>query len=364
MTRRFAVLLVFLVFAVIGTGCGFKDIDKRFFVLAIGVDDSGKEEAKYRVTLKLAIPAPKIVPGETNRSQLVSEDASTVAEAVRLIKSKVDKELDFGHAKVILFGKKIASEDVRIPLDWFLRRRDIQQIAYVAVGDPSAAQVLSASPPSERLPANSLILSFDQEGTESAYVATMQLSEFYRRMKEHGKDPYLPVIHLLKESFVINRVAVFDKIKMKAILNPDETRVFNELATRRNKFEIHAHEDGINVNIAVSSFNVKYKIEDEPSPVVRVRAKIEGIVEESNQRLYEMDWSHITDLFSKQIEERAVQLMQKLQKLKVDPIGLGIRYQAARWNKHEDWERWQDLYPSIDFDVKVQTKLFGTGGIK
>lgn len=39
------------------TGCEYKDIDRRIFVVAIGID-SGEEE-DFRVSLKLAIPQGK-----------------------------------------------------------------------------------------------------------------------------------------------------------------------------------------------------------------------------------------------------------------------------------------------------------------
>lgn len=39
------------------TGCAFKDIDKRIFVLGVGIDPSEKVEDGLRVTLKLAKPA-------------------------------------------------------------------------------------------------------------------------------------------------------------------------------------------------------------------------------------------------------------------------------------------------------------------
>ena len=37
-------------------GCAFKDIDKRLFVSAIGIDPAENVENGYKVTLKVALP--------------------------------------------------------------------------------------------------------------------------------------------------------------------------------------------------------------------------------------------------------------------------------------------------------------------
>ncbi|MCK9860197.1 hypothetical protein CFI03_016575 [Paenibacillus sp. ATY16] len=76
-------------FVMLTTGCvstSFKDIDKRFFVLAIGLD---KEEVdgkdKYLVSLKLAIPSAKFEVGDM-KSQIISQTSDTIPEALRMIR--------------------------------------------------------------------------------------------------------------------------------------------------------------------------------------------------------------------------------------------------------------------------------------
>ncbi|RIX50071.1 Ger(x)C family spore germination protein [Paenibacillus nanensis] len=349
------------------SGCsGFKDIDKRYFVVGIGVDRTENEQKPYRVTLKLGIPSAKIQPGATNKFELVSEDAASIQEAVRLIKSKVDKELDFGHAKIILFGKTLVSQSIREPLDWFLRRRDIQLIGLVAVGDPSAREILNTSPKSERLPANSLILSLAEEGTESSYIVTESLSDFHRRLTEKGKDPYMPVIRPRNNSYVINQAAVLDKERMVGILTPDQTRVFNELIRKHVQFEFKTVTPKLRYNIAVQNYRIKYKLLHLHSsePTIQITIKIKGEVEESTAPLFQEDWNKLEELSEEQMRERFVKVLTYLQSKKVDPVGFGLRYRAMGYISEEDWEAWQTLYPRAKFDVRVHIKIIDTGVIK
>lgn len=48
-------LILLLLLAMTITGCNFKDIDRRIFVVAIGIDP-GEQDGTFKVSLKLAIP--------------------------------------------------------------------------------------------------------------------------------------------------------------------------------------------------------------------------------------------------------------------------------------------------------------------
>ncbi|CAG7627702.1 Spore germination protein B3 [Paenibacillus solanacearum] len=353
-----------LMAVVLLTGCGFKDLDKRFFVLGVGIDRTGSESTPFKVTLKLGIPSSKIEPGNS-KYQIISQESNTIAEAVRLLKSKIDKELDFGHAKIVLIGESLARSGVREPLDWFFRRRDIQSIAYFAVSAPSAESVLALSPKSERLPANALFLTFDQEGTESSYIITEYLFDFYRRLNEPGLDPYMPIIEPLnEETYMINRIALFDKERMVGTLNPGETRVLNELMRGFDKVDINTNSNDFEFVLAVDRFKAGYRIVARPDgkPRIDYRVSMTGIAEESKKPLYHTDWEKAEQAVAAGISRRIVLLLTKLQKLHVDPIGFGLRYRAMH-SQPNAWEEWNALYPELEFRANVAVKLKGTGVI-
>ncbi|MFE5324535.1 Ger(x)C family spore germination protein [Paenibacillus sp. NPDC056579] len=347
------------------SGCGFKDIDKRYFVLGIGIDKTNDDTKPYRVTLKLGIPSAKVEPGQSNRSQLISQDASTITEAVRLLKSKVDKELDFGHTKIYLFGKSLAYDDIQKPLDWFVRRRDTQMIGYVAIGEPSAEKILSTKPPSERLPANALIMSFNGEGTESSYIMTERLSDFQRRITERGKDPYMPIIQVSGESFAILRAAVMDKHRIKLELSEQETRVLNELLKKNKNFELYTKSGKDDFAMSINRFGMKYKLLNEQvNPKIRMTFHITGVAEESSRRLHSQDWSRLERVAAKQAEERFLGLLRRLRDHGLDPIGFGLRYRAMGHVSDDEWQKWLELYPKTEFDLQIHVQFVGTGSVK
>ncbi|CAI6034910.1 Ger(x)C family spore germination protein [Cohnella sp. JJ-181] len=346
------------------SGCGFRDIDKRFFVVEMALDKG--EKKPYKVSLKLAIPSPKMEPGDS-KSQIISAEGDSIAETVRRMKSMVDKEFDFGHTKVFILGKPFAEEvDLRHALDWLARRRDIQGVAFLAMGQPDALTVLKVKPPSERLPGNSLILSFTREGTDSPFIVPEYWFDFYRRLRERGKDPYLPVIIPEQETFDISKVAVVAGGRSKLELDDRDTEIFNQLARYVQRSVLKGEYKGKSFEISVDQIKKKYRIVTpaEGQPSVEMHVTLKGEVEESAVSLFEKDWEMLERNLAENQKQRYVEVLEKLRDANVDPVGFGLRYRATRHHPATEWEEWQKIYPRVQFHVHVKVELKGTGIVK
>lgn len=343
------------------SGCGFKDIDKRFFVVAIAVDKGDTQD--YKVTIKLAIPSAQEKFG-SNDYLLVTEESRSIAEGIRVIKSKVDKELDFGQAKAIIFGQELVqSENISQALDWFIRRRDIQKIAWLGEGVPSGRAILDLKPKTERLPSNQLFLFFGLTGTETAYVVSEYLFDFRRRLTERGLDPILPVIQKREHDQVtVNQLGLFDKNKQQLILSPLETKMFNSLYQGIGKYDIHVpYEKGyfiISADSVKGTFSFKSK---NGKPYICVTMKVEGVIEESNVKVVNHELNRYEKAAEQNFQAKVEKFLVKLQKAQVDPIGFGLRYRSRHFGGEKVWEAWEKLYPEIEFKVETKVKLTGTG---
>ncbi|MBW7477011.1 Ger(x)C family spore germination protein [Paenibacillus oenotherae] len=356
------VALILALLAAALSGCGFKDIDKRFFVVAIGIDRPADNPKNYLVTLKLAVPSPKIEPGAA-KAQIESVEAPTIAEAVRLIKSYVDKELDFGHCKIYMLGDSLAQQGYTDAINWVSRRRDIQNVAYLAIGKPDARTIIQSNPPAERYPGNTLFLQFGKDGTESSYIISTYIFDFVRRVGEHGLDPVLPIMRKEKEEYIITRVALLDKEKAVAALTPSETEIFNQISHHMTKSTVTANVNGEIMVLSVNKITSRYKIvkEADGSHMLRMTIKISGIFEEAPMGVYSADWAKLEAAFNKQYEFEANSLLKKIQQAGVDPLGFGLRYRATHKGSEQTWKRWQTIYPQLKFDVTAKITIEGTG---
>lgn len=352
------------------SGCQFKDIDKRSFVLAIGIDRPEDKDKKnqFEVTLKMAIPEGD----PTKRSQetvVITEIAESVPEAVRLAKSKTDKELDFSHCKAMIYGESLARDNIIPLVDWSSRRRDIQLIMFVAVGQPTAREVVKMQTKSERLPGNALILGLGKEGTESPYIKSAYSFDLSRRTTEHGLDPFMPVVRTKHpDMLIIDRVALFNKQKLVTILTPDETRMLNLLTSNhlRSSFKVDAEGNSYDYNLENSKFKYRIKTGKEKQTVVEYR--LSGIASlEDNMKGTPVTGPvlrSISKAASEKWERDSINLFKKIQASGVDPFGWGLRYYSRNWNNSTERQDWERLYPGLEFQVKADLKVKYTGMIR
>ncbi|UQZ81239.1 hypothetical protein SK3146_00395 [Paenibacillus konkukensis] len=354
--------IAFLLCALLA-GCGMKDIDKRFYVVATGVDWSGKPEKPFRVSIRLAITSAKVESG-SSKTQLQSIEAPSIAEGIRHLKSFVDKELDFGHCRVFVMGKSLLEHGDPESMTWFVRRRDIQAISYVGVGDPDALSVLKITPKSERYPGNALTLTFGNEGSESPYTVTTYFFDLVRRHFERGMDPVLPVIRSNGDTYAIDRALFMDKKRMRLILTPEETLLYNMTANQYSKSELKMPYGNKRIVLTVNQARTKVKISRDDVPQVRMDVQVSGILEESPPNVLERDWEGIERKLGQRFSREVEKLLYKIRDAEVDPYGFGLRYLSTYFGDQNDYKHWQSVYPDVQFKVTTRVKILGPGVVR
>ncbi|CAI6082235.1 Ger(x)C family spore germination protein [Cohnella sp. JJ-181] len=362
--KRMLSCIVCLTLLLVLGGCQLKDIDKRYFVVSAGFDYSNDPAKPYRVTLRLALPSSKVEEGGA-MSVVQTVDAASIAEAVRHLKATVDKELEFGHCREFVLGKELVAKDgIYNSMQWLSRRRDIQSVSNMMIGDPDALSVVSLKPKSERYPGNSLFLSFGNEGTESAHTVTTYLFDLYRRLYETGLDPALPVASVFLDAYKIDRAALLDKNKARLYLDPEETLLFNMTAFGVDNTIIVLPDKPLNIVLAATRNTSSIDLKGGSDPVAVVNIRIEGFLEQSPPHLLEEDWSGLERKMAKHFAEEAERMLYKIRDAGVDPYGFGLHYLADRHNAKGSWEKWKSLYREIRFDVRAKVSIQGSGLIR
>lgn len=346
-------------------GCEFRDINLRLFVLAIGVDHIPDQPGQDRYTFKIAIPTGDPKSGE-QMSLLITQDSSSIVKAVRQLKSKVDKELDFGHCKAILYGEAYAKQGIEKMQDWSIRRRDIQMILFPAVGKPTAEAVLGVQPPPERIAGNALFLALSEEGTASPYIAKTYSFDLGRRMREKGLDPFLPVIEAQGgTTLLVNKVALMDKKKVIRILPPEETKLFNLLTNHAvsSNYEVMLDDALYEMNIPRSKAKYKIVTSLPGKEVIRFKVNMEAVIEQKEDReeISRHIQKQLEQEMNKKLSRELTGMLEKIRSTGTDPIGFGLRYYGRHWNNRTEEEQWKEIYPRIRFEVLVNTKIKSTG---
>ena len=353
------------------SGCSStKEIDKRAFVACIGIDKGERDMHRFKITLTIALPEKQMV----DYFNLTAE-SNTLAEAIELIKTQSSKDIDFSYAKVILFGKSLAAEDLSIAMDWLMRIKEIQTISFVAIGEPSSKSVLDKRAELQKkssknlLSMNSLILAFDGTGIETNFITQVYLFDFYRSMTELGITPFLPVIKIQEDHFKIDQLALLEKdktLKVKTILTSNETQIFNMIYKNRNNLMLDINTSQRDFVMRVPKVKHRYSINstNKSHPKLQYNVNIDGIIAESTTTQVPINLNSCEELSSEVLKNQIIKLLKKLQAENLDPIGFGLRYRSRNWNNSTKLEDWNSLYSNIDYEINLKINLESAGLIK
>lgn len=208
------------------------------------------------------------------------------------------------------------------------------------------------------------MLAFNEESNRSPYVMSEILNDYYMRLIESGIDPYLPIIEPFDSSFKINTSAVFKGKKFKAVLNRDETRLLNELLNpeKTTLINVGKGKNQFYVSAGTTKIDMKIVMLKNKKPYVDVHIKVKGFIEESKKSLYQdRELKEYEKKASITMSSRTKKFLERLQELNVDPLGLGLKYQANYGMTKKEINKWEEIYPKIEFRVKSEVKLKGTG---
>lgn len=363
-------LLILIGNVMLTVGCGFKDIDKRIFVMSLGVDKAEDPEKNYRVTLKLAVPTGSLKEASGgNMYTYVTQESTKMADAIRRLKTQVDKEFDFGHLKSIVIGEQLLQEDLGEVMDMIGRRRDFQRIAWVAVGSPTAEKVIKTEPKSEMAASVALFNFFDDIGVESPYIVSTHFFDLRRKGMEKGIDAAVPVIKVDEKGsrLTVDHAVILHKKKEDVELSSQQTKLYNLLRNNLKKMELLVKKEDYEFMISIDSLHTKYKIitDEGKSPVVKLNIDLTGILEETDRYTNSKELDGLGKVASQYLEKRIEDFLVFSKENHIDPIGFGLRYKATRLHQEDLIKNWeQELYPKLRFDVNVRVGIKSTGVIE
>lgn len=366
--RSLLIALTVLLLSTFLSSCAFKDIDKRTFVVAIGIDPVEEGSSKFKVTLKIALPINSIKDATWSSYAYMSHESDTMSDAIRIMESHHDKVLELGHTRLIVINEKLLESNLQEFMDYFIRRGDIQLIAWVAAAKPTAEHILKVEPKTESVASLALFNFFDQNGTDSPFIVTTFLFEFRRDFFTKGVDAVIPLIESneLDSELVINK-SIIAKDKHKPLeYNYIETLYYNSLSNGAIGYSYKANIEDFSVLIYVSKFNFKYKLitDNGVPPRADIKINIVANVIESTKPLSIYKLDEYNKLIAKDLKGVVLNVLTVAQEKDLDPIGFGLRYRATRFNDKNTFAKWESMYPELQFNIDFKVDIESIGAIQ
>lgn len=366
---KFAILLFFFSLFFL-TGCAFKDIDKSVFVAMIAIDKSEEEDKPYKITLKLYEPTGSFKEATQPGYSYLTQTGESLSEAIRILQSASDKELEFGHSKLLIIGEELLKENrSKEILDFLLRRPDIQMISWIAIGNPSAEEVIKIIPQGETAAYPELFNYFDHNGTTSQYIVTTYLFEFRRNMEERGIDTVIPIIKVSEEGthFEINKSLVLADKKEPKELDSLYTAIYNMLTKETKHADLMIKRDDEHFIAKIDTIKPKYKVNIKESKNIELQLEVGlyGYISESKKPLFNRDLPKYNKILKEEGEVKITEFISKMLEEGYDPLGFGIDYKGkVLHNRRMSDTEWEEAYKNAQIKVKVIPGLKSTGSIQ
>lgn len=361
------IAVIILVLSTTLSGCAFKDLDKRNFVVAIGVDPASNGNEGFKVTLKIARAIGNLKEATNPTYAYISYESNKISDAIRNMESRVDKVLEFGQTKVIILSKELLDTDYQQFMDYFIRRGDIQLVTWMAAASPSAEDILKVEPDTEAPSTIALFNTFDSNGTDSPFVTTTYLYEFRRDYFSKGMDTVIPLITTDEDhsELITNKSMVLKKEHPSLELDPFETLYYNSLFLHATGYSYKVEDEDMTLYLNVQKMKMKYKIiTNKSSPAINIKINVTGTVLESNKPLDPAKLKEYNKMAAKDMKKVTEDLLKKLQAANLDPFAFGIRYRATRFNHKNTFSDWEKMYPTIELNIDFDVDLQSIGAIK
>lgn len=353
--------LMTLIMIVLLTGCAQQRIiDDLAMVNAIGYDLSKNPATPLKVTVTFPIITKD---GKYDRKTLTVEGKSS-KDAREKERLRTNYKLESGQMRVSLFGQELARKGLLPYLTSLVRDPTMGTRLKLALAEDEASDVLMLQIKNEGQNATYLeqfLTKLNQENVRTNYNIYQFLRDYY----DDGIDPILPVFKVEKNNITFNGIGLFHKDKLVEILKPFEAVNLFVLREEINQGNLGQHidvgeEEKVSIMLAYEVKKHRIDIQSMASNTKKASIHIEliGDVIEYTGKEDISDpkiQKKIEHILSEKMKKEGEELIVKLQKLQVDPLGIN-RYVRNKMN-YNDWKALDKGQSYQDMDIDIETNV-------
>lgn len=307
---------------------------------------------------------PYYLPDKRVNNVTFTATSSLSKDVRQRMNQQTDKPIYSGKIEVILYSKELAKHDLTRLTDTLIRDPSIGNTVYLAVVDGKAEDVLIKQ--LGNVDKGTYLSNAIEHNIQSGILPKTNLHLFSYAQSAEGMDPFLPIIKPKNGNPLITGVALFNQGEFVYQTKEHENVIFKMLVEQSSNKEGFSAKLG--EKLFASVYNISSKVSyniPEPmtnSPII-INLNIEAVLREfTGDKIDKKEIRKIEKKMENVLKKRAEKLIVKLQKLDVDPLGVGeqVRTRTRSWDKKE----WEKLYPNIPFQVNVKLNILESGAVE
>ncbi|HAE91515.1 Ger(x)C family spore germination protein [Tissierella praeacuta] len=368
MKKRFILVIITISF-ILTTGCwGMIEINQRIFPYSIGVDLNDNEGEKYIITISYPnINAIGKNATQEDRIHIVSTVASSVFEGIEQLSTRLPYEVYFKHLKVVVFGQELAKDEcaVREILDGMSRDFIINKKVRLLIAEGKAMDLLLSIPKAKRQEViEGTLVSMLKENKGTSKFIPQSLTQFIKDT-DIGGVGLMPRASIHEEDIKIFGGAIFKNYTHIGDVDEMQSRAISLMRGKLKRDLIDAVYNGVTVSYSIDGSKIKrHLIREDGNIKIRIDIEIEGNLQEyiirERPMVNDMEiMNKMENAINEVLENEINSTLEVLQKqYKADAIYIGeylYKYHPKVWKEVEN--DWDEIFPQIDIDVVVDSKI-------
>ena len=363
------VLLIFIVCFVFTTGCTEQgkrsSVEELALVSSIGFDlVNGKE-----VRMTVGIPQPA---GESPElTEAYSVNTEMVQEGLVDISSQADKMLILNQLRTILFSEDFAkSGRVTEVVEHFYRDATLGNKVRLVIVKDQVEDVLKADYP-ENQHMDAYLNDLFQPKLHNSFSPFTSIHDYMNTQTNPVFHTMVPYLEKKEDSLKVTKIALFDNEKMIDTISTEHSLLIQalkgleKLAPMAIKFNENKTDKELFLEQieSVSKVRTNKNIE---SPKISIDLKIKAILIEykGDRELSKIgEYTKIESEINKHLEKEVEDILKRLQKLELDPVGFSEYLRMYHKGKWTD-ELTKKVIASSKYEVTVEVEIQNTGTLK
>ncbi|RPF50119.1 Ger(x)C family spore germination protein [Aquisalibacillus elongatus] len=359
------------------TGCLEKNILEELGIVTIYGFDLSDEDNMLQATTVLFQFNPDI----TDASQVIQSKGHTFREVRNNANKKSGYKIVSGQLRTILFGPKISEDGVFPYIDTLERDASISDMVFVAMSKDPTEQVLSATNYEQSPNIGTYIQRLIETAVRDERLISSTLHEFTHKFFAVGQDPLVPIIANLNNKAQLLGLAIFKDDRYVGELTLEDVfyvrliadefksgQVEMELPTKQFEKYLKEYEDldtetfFVVMDQLYNDVNIELKNPDSLS--YKIDIDIKGRIVELSERIDLQKEEAIKLLeqeVSKEVKDKLTTLIDESKELQADYFGFGLEYTTRKRGEEITKDQWHDMYPNINVDINVTTKIRSYG---
>jgi Ger(x)C family germination protein len=364
------------------TGCWDKvEIDKRAFVLLVGVDkfEQNEEDGKinknenseeippnrYRVTFAYPNTGVFAGKGEGDPKFSYTSVGVNIDDTIENLGTRMDKTLFYRHTKAIILGKDVAKDErlLREMLDVIERSPQVGRKVHLLVAKEKAQDIIRTEAKSEPV-LGLYIRELMEQRMRTAKMVDADLGYILRSLHE-SHAAIIPIISSSKDEFKIVGMGILKGFKMVGELSGVDAKNIMFMFDKVKRSILNVKVDDLIVALDLTEVKTKKRVYEKNGHIyTSFHIETEGNLE---QHLFEVKAQPLDNQYIQKIEKVAEKYLEeqikttykKIQKdFGADLIQAGEylrKYEPDVWKEVKD--DWAEIYPKTKVEVHAEIKI-------